>query len=490
MDNKKKIVSSKKNTKKALVKDTTKYKILVGAIITFTVVLCGGYLVHQTGLPAAVLTGATVAGESVKVNELNYHFTEVYNMYVQYGILTSKADLAKVYDETTGQTYNDYLYGIAAQNQQNIILLNKEAKKAGYVAVAAAKQADDYIVTLREYAKTNNTTADKVLQSQYGRGLSVRDLKRFMTDELAAQEYTAYLKQTSYTLTEAEMQAMYEAAPSDYDTVTFNSFLISAGYDTTATDAQKADAVTLAGEQAQAILDASTDGQSFHDAAEAAAGTDGANSFADGADPTIYAKTSKANITSYLNTEIADYLYDDARVAGDKTVFTTDTGAYAIYFQSRQLDTDASASYRSLLVTDTDIAAARALAEGYQSSVTDESSFINLVKKHSDDSNTTAAGGLKTNVTAASIATDAPTEAETALTAWLFSADRKAGDMTIIENVDGVTLYYFQKTLPSWEAALYESNASTEYTAWYSALAAEAANGYTLNLGTIKFATY
>ena len=490
MDSKKKIVSSKKNTKKALVKDSTRYKILVGAIITITVIICGGYLVHQTGLPAGVLTGATVAGESVKVNELNYHFTEVYNMYVQYGILTSKADLTKVYDETTGQTYNDYLYGIAAKNQQNIILLNKEAKNAGYVAVAAAKQTDDYIVKLREYAKTNKTTADKVLQSQYGRGLSVRDLKRFMKDELSAQEYSDYLKQTNYTMTEAQMQEKYDASPSDYDTVTFNSFLISASYDTTATDAEKADAVIVAGNQAQAILDASTDGQTFRDAAEAAAGTDGASSFADAADPTIYEKTSKANIISYLNTEIADYLYDDARVAGDKTVFTTDTGAYAIYFQRKQLDTDPSASYRSLLVTDTDIAAARALAEGYQGSVTDESSFINLVKLHSDDSDTAVAGGLKTNVTAASIATDSPTEAETALTTWLFSADRKAGDMTIIEDVDGVTLYYFQKTLPAWEATLYESNASTEYTTWYTALAAAEGNGYTLNMGAIKFATY
>ena len=490
MDNKKKKLSSKKNTRKTLVQSSTKYKLLAAGIITCTVLICGGYFVHQTGIPAQVLTGATVAGESVKVNELNYHYIEVYNMYKQYGIITSKADLEKVYDEATGQTYGDYLYEVAAKNQQNIVLLNKEAEKAGYKSVSAQRQVDDYVDTLRTYAKTNRSTADKILQSQYGRGLTVRDLKTFMKRELVAQEYAAYLKQTKYNLTEDQMKTMYDAAPADYDTITFNSFYIAAAYDSTATDAQKAEAVTAAAASAQTILDATTDPQSFRDASEAAAGTSGASNFADGADPTIYANTSKADITNYYSAEMADYLYADGRVAGDMTVITTDAGAYAVYFQTRQLNTEASVSYRSMLLTDTDVAAVKAKAEGYQSSVTDEASFIDLVKKYSDDSSTAISGGLKSSVTASSIATDAPTESEAALSAWLFAADRKAGDMTIIEDVDGVTLYYFQKSLPSWEATLFDSNVSTEYTNWYTALAAAEGNGYTLNMGAVEFATY
>lgn len=488
--NRKKNVSSRKNTKKTLIQTSTKYKILAAGIITCTVLLCGGYFAHQTGLPAKLLTGATVAGESVKVNELNYHYIEVYNMYTQYGIITSKEDLTKVYDEATGQTYGDYLYEVAAKNQQNIVLLNNEAEKAGYKSVSAQIQVDEYIDTLRTYASSNKTTADSVLQSQYGRGLTVRDLKTFMKRELVAQEYADYLKQTQFNLTQDKMKAMYDAAPADYDTITFNSYYVAAAYDSTATDAQKAEAVTAAAASAQAILAASTDPQSFRDASEADAGTDGAASFADGADPTVYADTSKADITNYYSADMADYLYADSRAAGDKTVITTDAGAYAVYFQSRQLNTAASVSYRSMLLTDVDIAAVKAKAEGYQSSVTDEASFIDLVKKYSDDSSTAISGGLKSSVTAASIATDAPTESEAALSAWLFAADRKAGDMTIIENVDGVTLYYFQKSLPSWESVLFESNVSTEYTNWYTALAAVEGNGYTLNMGAVEFATY
>ena len=56
-------VSSKKDTKRNLVKASTKYRILVAAIITFVALVCGGYIIHQTGVPARILTGAAIAGE-------------------------------------------------------------------------------------------------------------------------------------------------------------------------------------------------------------------------------------------------------------------------------------------------------------------------------------------------------------------------------------------------------------------------------------------
>jgi len=489
MENTKKKISSKKNTKKALVKSTTKRKLLIAGIIAFVVIVCGGYMVVQTGLPARVLTGATVAGESVKVNEINYHFVEVYKMYSQYGIVSSKKDLTKIWDTTTGQTYGEYLYDSAVKNQLNIILLNKEAKKAGFTAAAATRKVDEYIQSLRDYAKQQNTTADTVLKKQYGAGMSVRDLEAFMTRELIAQEYSEYLKQTNYALTEEQMKATYEAAPADYDSVTYNAYLVPAGYEITATAAQIATAVTAAKDKAQAIIDATTDIKTFRDASATAAGTEGASSFADNADPTHYT-TTKVTTASTFNSDVADYLFSADRKEGDKTVITTDSGAIAVYFQTRQLDTSATVSYRSLLLSGTDIAKLKTTAEGYQASVKDEASFITLVKKYSADSASSIAGGLTSNATAKSLVKDSPTAQDTALSDWLLSADRKAGDMLIIENADGVVLYYFQKSVPAWEATLLTSNVNTAYNAWYTALAAESGNEYKINMGAIEFATY
>ncbi len=76
------------------------------------------------------------------------------------------------------------------------------------------------------------------------------------------------------------------------------------------------------------------------------------------------------------------------------------------------------------------------------------------------------------------------------LSDWLLSADRKTGDMIIIQNIDSIALYYFKESLPAWEAALADSNATSKYNEWYAALTAKAENGYTLNLGNVEFATY
>jgi hypothetical protein len=490
MDNAKKKVSSKKNTKTSRIKASTRYKIVVASIITFVVIVVGGFLCYETGLPAHVLTGATVAGESIKVNEINYHFFEAYSMYYQYGVITSKSQLDNVYDTSTGATYRDYLYEVAVQNEQNIVLLNNEAKKDGFVSQVAARRVAAYVKSLRSYASTNKTTADAVIKNQYGIGITLRDLESFMTRELTAEEYGEYLKQSKYSLTEDQMKAMYEAAPENYDTVTFNAYFVAASIDANATADQKTAAVSAAKASAQTIIGASTDAQSFRDASATAAGTAGASKFADNADPTINTKSPKATIESSFNTDVSAYLYSADRKAGDVTVITTDSGAYAIYFQSRQLDTGTSVSYRSLLVTDTDTVTARAKVDEYQKQVTDEASFTDLVKKYSDDADTSIAGGLVSNATSATLVKDSPTDAEKALSDWLLSADRKPGDMTIIENIDGVTLYYFTKSLPAWEGTLSTSNASTEYQKWYTSLTSASGNGYTINKGNLKFATY
>ena len=85
---------------------------------------------------------------------------------------------------------------------------------------------------------------------------------------------------------------------------------------------------------------------------------------------------------------------------------------------------------------------------------------------------------------------DTETDETKALSAWLFSADRKTGDMIIIPGTDSVTLYYFQNTLPAWQQSLLTGNESTEFNTWYTALVAEAGNGYNINKGNLKFATY
>ena len=489
MSNNKKAVSQKKNKKNFLFPAHIWHRIIVGAGIAFIVIIAGAFAVSTMDIPARVMTGATIAGHDVKVNELDYWFYSEYNQFVSYGVLSSKDDLNKVYDETTGTTYKDFLYEMAAKNLQSTYILCDQAKAAGFKAQTAESRVDADIAQIRTYAEQQGATADRVLKMQYGNGVTVRVMEEILTRKYTAAEYAEYLKQTAYPMTEAEMKAVYDAAPQDYDTVTYNTFFFASDAASTATDAEKQLALSAAKAKAQGVIDTATDAASFRDACEKAAGDASDSSFADGADPTLAANAAKADIIANINTDLAEYLFSTDRKAGDVTVIDTASGSFAVFFQSRQLDTTATVSYRVLTLASKDFAAAKTTLEGYQKQVTDENSFIGLVKKYSDDT-IAFTGGLTEGVTVDTYKADSATEVEKTLSDWLLSADRKPGDMIIIENIDSVALYYFKESLPAWEAALADSNASTKFNEWYTALAAKAESGYTLNLGNVEFATY
>lgn len=489
MSNNKKANSLKKSNGKVFIPAKVWHRIIIGAVIAFFVILVGAFIVAMADVPAQIMTGATVAGHDVKVNELDYWYYTEYNQVASYIGISSKADLDKVYDKTTGATYKDLLYQMAAQNLQSTYILCDQAKAAGFKAEAVKPRVESDIAAIRAYAAQKNTTADRILKMQYGNGVTVRVMEDILTRKYTAAEYAEYLKQTAYPMTEADMKAAYSAAPQDYDKVTYNTFFFASDAASTATDAEKKLALSAAKAKAQGVIDTATDPKSFRDACEKAAGDASASSFADGADPTLAANASKSDITQNVNSDLAEYLYSTDRKAGDKTVIDTDTGSFAVYFQTRELDKTPTVSYRVLTLSSKDLAAAQATLEGYQKQVTDENSFTELAKKYSTDT-IAFTGGLTKGVNADTYKSDSATEVEKQLSDWLLSADRKPGDMIIIKNIDSVALYYFKESQPAWEASLADSNATSKYNEWYSTLTAKAGNGYTLNLGNVEFATY
>lgn len=544
-----------KKKKKATVAHTDrKVRLIVMASITAAVFITFSYIAYFTGLPAKVLTGVNVCGERVTVCELNYQYQNVYNNYLttlsNYGYSTDSFDVDAVMDETTGQTYKEYFYMSAAEKLQSIIVLNKAAEKSGYKYEAVEKQVDSFIDNIRTYASLYSMTADKWLENTYGPGSTVRSISNYLRRELQAQEYQAYLMQTQFVVSDDEVQTLYDAAPDDYDTVTFHAYFISAGLSGTETDTEEADLIAASAESAQAIIDAATDETAFVSACEVAAGDDGADSFADGEDPTIISEYSKT-VISYYYPELSDWLFTADRQAGDKTVIETTSGTYAVYFVSRQLDQTQAAAYRSISIsyygdTDEEIAAsckeAQDTAAKYMDSITDEASFVSLVKKNSEDTSTLTEGGLVSDVLEQDLIDDAQEAADTAaeeaaaaatvtptptptptteagaldgvieqatsgtdsdttdstiitstpLSEWLFSEDRVAGDMTILtdETASTVTLYYFVSAEPQWMADAKSSMASDEYQTWITDKVSAAGDEILLHPRLIDFATY
>jgi hypothetical protein len=488
MDNNKTKSVSKKKVKQGLMNDKTKTRLIAGLVITFFVISTVGYFSFQLGVPAMILSAGTVAGQDVKVTEMNYRFYEVVNMYRQYGMIQSLEDLEQVVNEETGETYRDMILKQAAENIQRTKILAAEGRKNGFVAEGVDNRVNAFVESIRQYASESRTTADRLLQNQYGKGITLRDVKEYLKEEYYSEEYAESLKQGVYSMTKADMQAKYDADPSLYDTVTYNTYLFTSKVDATVTD----EALIQKGKEeakklADSVIAKAKDPATFLAACKELLEAENPTDYADGKDPTLLVDIDK-KFTDALGSQFTAFVFDPARKANDTAVIETDAGYYAVLFQSRNIDTTASASYRVLTIEGTDLAASRKEIEGYQAQVTDEKSFISLVKKNSDDA-TAYAGGYYAGVVASDVNAEETTEYEKKLNEWLFAEGRKAGDMIVIENIDSVSLFYFSESMPAWMSTLNTQESNTKFEEWYTTLSSDPAFAYTINKENIKFAS-
>ncbi len=546
--------SGKKNLKKARLKSSTKRKILTGGIIAAIVLIIGVAFAYAINVPAKVLPGAVIAGEKVSVAEVNYYMYQsltYYSYFNQDANFTSIKDLDKIKDATTGQTYRQFFLNEAAETLQRQIVLGQDAKANGFVPQGVQRLIDTYVSQIRSSAKTNNLTADQVLERNYGRGMSVSIYKNILNRELTAQEYQAHLQQTKWNLTPEEMEAKYNEAPEDYEKATYNAFLFPADIAEGATEEEKATALEAATKLAQSVVDLAKSPESFRDAVKVTLGAAGESQFADGADPTKFEGYTKSNVEAFQSEEVATWLFARERKGGEATVITGEAGAYAVLFTSRDLDVEENVSYRQISldfevfkdeVTPTPVAsesaqetsatgssettsadpAATTAAENtatptptatpsptavpmnektkaamedvqkkleeYKGQVTDEASFTSLALLHSDNTSNSYTGGLVSGKTQASF-TNA-TEEEALLSAWLFDSSRKPGDMIIISGAESVSLYYFRNSMPAWQASLLSTNITTGFNDWFDPLLEKPENSFTLLYDNLDFADY
>lgn len=508
MSDKKKAVDKSKR-KKPLLGETIKKRLISTLIILFFVITVGGYFIYVTGVPAKVLTGVEIIKtqengktkvlDRVTVNELKYNYALVFNQYYQIGYVNEDTDLDSIMPGTQ-MSYAQFFYERAGENIRRNYLTNAAAEKAGFKPEGVESTIDYSVDSVRKTAKNYNITADEYLMRTYGKGMTVKGYEKVLRSELRTEEYQEYLKQNEFWLTSEEMQAMYDANPSDYGVVTFNYYFFPATTADTATDTEKKDAADAALKSANAVIAETADAASFRDACEKYAGEDRAVAFADGADPTRATDYTKETAL-YIGTEIADYIFAPGRIKGDKQVLVTETGAYAVYYDSVKFDTTPTYSYRVLSIENTaaldvdfqktldEAAAITSRLEAIKSSITDEKSFVTAAKKNSENYSTKPAGGLTAGVLYETYAaTEEPSNHDKALAIWLFSADRKAGDMIIIPNESYINLYYYVDVIPAWQSSLRLSNASKKLSEWIDAQDAGGTVTYKINYDNIKLA--
>ena len=399
-------------------------------------------------------TYVVINGEEVNKVEFDYVYNTSKNNYITqygsylsyFGLDTSKDLSTQMYSETL--TWKDYFEQNAVESLKQNKALMAEAKAAGFTY----DTTDEYN-TFKETIKTSAAAAgvsDKeYVRSIYGSYATMGRIEEYVKNDMVMNAYYQKLQEDNAP-SDDEIQSYYEENKATYDSVDYRLTTIEADLPTEPTEL--ADPV----EETAADTTGTTDGTAATDStqdtayqpsdAEIAKAMEDAKVLADDAEQTV-AKDGEAHENekkSSVNYLISDWLFDDARKAGDTTVITNDNSHcyYAVAFEKRYLDETPSADVRVIIPTEDKTG--EEILEEWKNGAATEDSFAELCKKYTQDTSAVENGGLFEQVTKTGMTEE--------LSNWIFDSSRQAGDTVAITVSDSTyVLYYIGQDQPEWK---------------------------------------
>lgn len=399
-------------------------------------------------------TYVVINGEKVNKVEFDYAYNTSKNNYITqygsylsyFGLDTSKDLSTQMYSDTL--TWQDYFEQNAVESLKQNKALMAEAKAAGFTY----DTTDEYN-TFKETIKTSAAAAgvsDKeYVRSIYGSYATMGRIEEYVKNDMVMNAYYQKLQEDNAP-SDDEIQSYYEENKATYDSVDYRLTTIEADLPTEPTEL--ADPV----EETAADTTGTTDGTAAADTtqdtayqpsdAEIAKAMEDAKVLADDAEQTV-AKDGEAHENekkSSVNYLISDWLFDDARKAGDTTVITNDNSHcyYVVAFEERYLDETPSADVRVIIPTEDKNG--EEILEEWKNGAATEDSFAELCKKYTQDTSAVENGGLFEQVTKTGMTEE--------LSNWIFDSSRQAGD-TVAITVSETTyvLYYIGQDQPEWK---------------------------------------
>ena len=399
-------------------------------------------------------TYVVINGEEVNKVEFDYVYNTTKNNYITqygsylsyFGLDTSKDLSTQMYSDTL--TWQDYFEQNAVESLKQNKALMAEAKAAGFTY----DTTDEYN-TFKETIKTSAAAAgvsDKeYVRSIYGSYATMGRIEEYVKNDMVMNAYYQKLQEDNAP-SDDEIQSYYEENKATYDSVDYRLTTIEAELPTEPTEL--ADPV----EETAADTTGTTDGTAATDStqdtayqpsdAEIAKAMEDAKVLADDAEQTV-AKDGEAHENekkSSVNYLISDWLFDDARKAGDTTVITNDNSHcyYAVAFEKRYLDETPSADVRVIIPTEDKTG--EEILEEWKNGAATEDSFAELCKKYTQDTSAVENGGLFEQVTKTGMTEE--------LSNWIFDSSRQAGDTVAITVSDTTyVLYYIGQDQPEWK---------------------------------------
>lgn len=507
------LLTQRQRQEQAEAKKLKTYTITFVAIMLVMVVAVLGILgvraINNSGVIQKNTIAAVIGGKELNSVEFNYYYidainnyyNEAYNQYNTYtdtvlqqiAGLDPKKPLNKQEEPDTKKLWSQYFVDTALENAKEDFALYNQAMSEGFkLSEDEQKTLDSTLNNIEIYAQMSGyTDVDLYLRNSfgYGYGTELESYSEYLTRGTIADAFkAAHLEGLSYK--DEQIREQDKKDPVKYNSYTYTSLQMYYQDFLEGGEKDKDGNVTYTDAERE------TARKAMKEAAEKLAKAKDAKDLEKIADEI---KKDKFTVTKYtaqlytsLDAPLNEWLADSDRKEGDIAALPItaednkdQVNAYRVaIFHDCIENKEAMSDVRHLLVkfeggkkdettglttySDEEKSKAKTEAEGYlktwKEGKADEESFIELVKKHSDDTSASE-GGLFENIHPDSEYVDN-------FLNWSIDSKRKAGDAEIIETEYGYHVMYYvgDSDMTYRDYMISEELRHAEHTEWVEGL--------------------
>lgn len=464
---------------------------------------------NQAGIVERTTIAATVGDHKINSIEMNYFYKDAissqYNqwyqqypentdLYIQmlYNLDLTKSLAVQPYSEEEDITWAEHFIQQALDDAKSTYAIYDKAMSENF-KLSEEKQAElnDTIAYNEYYASMYGySNVDSYLRANYGNGASTKSYNKYLETLMVTYAYSANYAE-SLEFDDTAIRDYDTAHPNEYDSFSYSlahlnySLFLGEGTkdekgNVTHTDEEKDAARAKAKEVADALALATSEEELKTLISELDINAEKTQVSATKYEDTLYSEVmsvAREWISSADRAENETTVTESTTGSGDDKVVN---GYYVVMFHGRNENKNFLTNVRHLLVkfeggtkdkdgntvySDAEKATAKAEAEGYlktwQEGEKTEESFIELVKKHSDDSSKET-GGLFENISPAS------NYVKNFLN-WSIDPARQVGDAEVIESEYGYHVMYFDSyaDMTYRDTMINATLESEAYDKWY-----------------------
>ncbi len=382
-----------------------------------------------------------IDGEKYSVSDVNYFFTSYYDSYRE----QNSEFISYMFDESESLKDQEYEDGVSwfswflnesIDSMVSVIRVSQAADKEGFEPEEASmSEIQAYLDGVSLAAENSGMEADSYVAGIYGEDMTLERYRELLTMSFTARDYALH-KQESFSFTDDDIREYYENHIKQYTFASYERlYFKAADYDEEATDEQRNAAEELAAEALKQVRE----GGELQEIAEEY-------------EDAVYYSTEEAYYSEGYS--YGDWLFDEARKAGDSELMDDGNGFYVMVFRDRSRHDYPAVNIRDIYFA-IDISDGNS-DELYEESCAQAEDTLEEWKKGGGTEELFAGladekapvegheGGLYENLLKDTV--------DSNVEKWCFDEERRAGDCAVVYSEGGFHVLYFKGGgEPAWK---------------------------------------